>query len=145
MIDFKIEYFKADYPDRDIPIDRHLDDAEAEELLHRLNKKFELSPEGDPETLLGTIFSRSEYLMKIDNPGSFVLSKVLTEYKISTETIYINWSKFNDIDNISIQSFDKYFDYLWYEGADDIELFDTSLNWVVLINHEGYVNFWQMK
>jgi hypothetical protein len=34
-----------------------------------------------------------------------------------------------------------YFSDLWYPGADDIDLFDASVSWVVAIRHDGAVSF----
>lgn len=59
------------------------------------------------------------------------------------DTIYVNWpasTRSDPYDVFDIQSFEDALPVgLWRPLADDIELFDDSFDWVLLINHEGYV------
>lgn len=33
----------------------------------------------------------------------------------------------------------EHFDYIWYPGPDDIEIFDDSLSWILSVDHGGYL------
>jgi hypothetical protein len=144
MEDFKIEYFKTDHPDREFPVFHHLIDIEAKDLFHRLKERFSLDVEGNAEALLNVILHESEEQLKIDDPAAFVLSEMLATHGISADMIYINWYKFDDIDIMNIETIDRFFEYVWYKGPDDIELFDATFDWFILINHEGYVKMFNL-
>jgi len=51
--------------------------------------------------------------------------------------VYINDHKFEHLDVMLFSNFSKYFTDIWYPSADDIEIFDSSLNYIVAIRHYG--------
>ncbi len=53
------------------------------------------------------------------------------------DSLFISWNKFQEIDNINTAEFEEYFFDLWYEGIDNIEIFDSSLEWIVFIVRNG--------
>ena len=55
------------------------------------------------------------------------------------ELIYINWYRFNAIDEMRFSDFVTYFDDVWYPAADDIDVFDSSCLWFLSISHNGVV------
>lgn len=58
-----------------------------------------------------------------------------------SEYVYINWYKFDDIDQMKFDDFCMFFDYIWYPSSDDIEIFDESLSWIILIHHTGDIKY----
>jgi hypothetical protein len=65
----------------------------------------------------------------------FVLSDLFVRLKLEAKNIYINWSRFDDIDEMSALEFSAVFHDLWYPSSDDIEIFDQGQKWVLLIRH----------
>lgn len=42
---------------------------------------------------------------------------------------------------MSINELDKYFYDIWFPIADDIDLFDKSLSWILSIRHDGCITY----
>jgi hypothetical protein len=55
--------------------------------------------------------------------------------KTQSGRVFVNWDRFASIDEIDLISLDKFFLDIWYEGVDDIEIFDDSLTHFALIRH----------
>lgn len=51
--------------------------------------------------------------------------------------IYLNWNQFDDIDEMHLPDVSEFFEFLWYPGADDPDLFDESVTWILSISHDG--------
>ena len=56
--------------------------------------------------------------------------------------IYVQWGSLCDIDRFDREDLEKYFYDIWYPGADDIELFDSTYEWLVFVAHFGAVSLW---
>jgi hypothetical protein len=50
-------------------------------------------------------------------------------------TVFINWGKFDEIDEMSFDDLSLYFDDIWFSSADDIEIFDRSFKCFLLVRH----------
>lgn len=65
---------------------------------------------------------------------------LLSYLKISPrEHVFINWNRYDDIDEIGFNDLDMYFSDIWYPGSDDIDIFDSSFRWIISISPEGYI------
>ena len=53
------------------------------------------------------------------------------------DSLFVSWNKFDEIDTIKTDEFEEYFFDLWYEGIDNIEIFDNTLEWILFILHNG--------
>ena len=53
--------------------------------------------------------------------------------------VYINWYQYDRIDKIRSFDFIKYFHDIWYYELDDIDIFNDSFNWILLIRHDGFL------
>ncbi len=53
--------------------------------------------------------------------------------------IYIDWYRFDDIDRMELSLFTRYFEDIWYPGADDIYIYDDSFSWFILVAHYGAI------
>ncbi|MDA3798982.1 MAG: hypothetical protein PF692_07870 [Kiritimatiellae bacterium] len=60
---------------------------------------------------------------------------------IPNNRVYINWNLFDDVDLVEFTDLCKHFIYFWYPGADDIDIFDETLKWIVSIDHNGYISY----
>ena len=60
---------------------------------------------------------------------------LLRELRSDTTSVYIDWGRFNDIDEMNADDFNSVFHDLWYPSSDDIEVFDKTLSWVLLVRH----------
>lgn len=78
--------------------------------------------------------------------NDFNLEVLLHRFEIApASTIYINWYRFDQVDEMRFEDVTRYFDYLWYPGPDDIALFDFTVSWVLSIDHDGRVSSVHVK
>ena len=137
MEEFKLKIFKKDYG-FDFPQFIHLSESESLLLKKRLCKKFGSTD----SSLIDDICLIQKCLQGINAEEEFKLIKTLQYLKINfLNDVFINWYKFDDIDKIELIEFDKYFYSTWYPGADDMDIFDNSLSWIVSIRHDGCVSY----
>jgi hypothetical protein len=51
---------------------------------------------------------------------SYSMQTITNQLNISSgESVYINWYRFNNIDEMRLDDLERYFDDIWYPGADD--------------------------
>lgn len=55
--------------------------------------------------------------------------------------VYINWYRYDDIDELDLEDFIKHFDDIWYPHSDDIDIFDSAFSWIVSVSHNGIIKF----
>ena len=55
--------------------------------------------------------------------------------------VYVNWLRFDDIDCLAFSDLARYFDDIWYPSADYIDIFDSSMSWVLSVDYLGFVRF----
>ena len=60
------------------------------------------------------------------------------------KTVFINWYRLDQVDELRTSDVFRYFHDLWYPELDDIEIFDDSLNWFVIVTHYGQVRFLEL-
>lgn len=58
-------------------------------------------------------------------------------------SVYLNWYRFDDIDVMSTDQLSRYFSDIWYPSVDDLDIFDDSLDWVLMVRHYGTVSLVQ--
>ena len=141
--DFKKEHFNADFRDRPFPFVESVSapqrlyfrnglafglgmpqDAEPLDILRRLQESLEAPPSYDA------------------TDSSFDLELVARDLNLGPiNDVYINWDRFDHVDRMHFGDLAKYFKYVWYSVSDDIEIFDQTLRWVIVIRHDGALSF----
>ena len=72
--------------------------------------------------------------------GSFDLESVLVSIGVTVcNDVYVNWHHFKAIDEMNVHDLSKHFFDVWYPCSDDIDIFDSSLSWILSIDHEGAI------
>jgi hypothetical protein len=136
MDEIKIRNLKAEHPGKPLPEFRHRDRAECELLRATLATKLGLSWGSDGLEVLCALELRA-----IDIPGvrpseeDFVLAGLFSRLQLQVTNVFVNWSRFDDIDEMSLSALSDAFHDLWYPSSDDIEIFDQDQKWVLLIRH----------
>jgi len=94
-------------------------------------------PEGSNSlAILKTLEVRASNISDVKpSEEAFVLSDLFERLKLEANNIYIDWSRLDDIDEMSALEFSAVFHDLWYPSSDDIEIFDQGQKWVLLIRH----------
>jgi hypothetical protein len=53
--------------------------------------------------------------------------------------VFLDWHRFDDVDQLKLTDLTRWFDDIWYPLADDIDLCDESTDWIFSIRSEGQV------
>ena len=145
MDTFKIEHFERDNPGVKFPCFKKLTDEETICIRNQLIKKL-----GLPENLsdLKFISSIHKLLIKYDGENvksqDFNISNLMNKFRITPpDKVYINWYRFDEIDQMEFVDVARYFGDIWYPTSDDIELFDDSLTWILSVSHDGFISIWR--
>lgn len=142
MDEIKIKNFAAAHPNTDLPDVRHLEPEECKFLQGALATRIGLGGASTGLEILRALELKASDIPGVQpSPDDFVLADLLKQLHVEAGRIFVNWSRFDDIDEMNAQEFSAIFHDLWYPSSDDIELFDRSLNWVLFIRHFDVVQF----
>lgn len=138
MEKFKIDLFRKEH---NIDFVFHqLPNGECNTLIKKLIKKYDVT---DRKNIVSEI-SIKQLFWNENNAESdgFNISDVLNKLSIKPQSeIYINWYNYDNIHVMDIVYFSKYFHDIWFPSSDDIDIFDSSLNWIVSIRHDGTISY----
>jgi hypothetical protein len=138
MEKFKVDLFAGEYK-IDFPEYSHLSESECLNLIERLSKIFDMN---FMSNVANDLIQKQFFLENINANDEFHLMKVFEKLNINPSLkTYINWYQFRDIDLIKTIDLDKYFYDIWFPSADDIDIFDENLNWIISIRHDGVVSY----
>lgn len=137
-----IEGFENAYPGRQFPTFRVLQDDEMQGVRSRIKTQLGLGDDVDNLQLVQALGSLGEVCGGMDaRSSSFSLQKSLEELDISPlEKMFVNFYRFDDIDELRLEDVSEHFEYIWYEGSDDIDLFDDTLSWILSVSHDGEIS-----
>lgn len=136
---FKLVNFKNEY-NTNMPIVRSIEGSECEAVCRSLFRNWHVNT-------LEEFFKKEEQeFVLLDDihaeDDDLDWNKVFNRIGIPVPNeVFINFERFNNIDVFLFKDFCKYFDDIWYPAADDIEVFDTSFNWIVSVKHYGAVHY----
>ena len=145
MENFKIEHFKRDNPTKDFPCFSTLKSIQAKEIYNKISES------------IGGFFPPDQLVKKIDEIGvvvesnnadsdDFNLKEVFDTLGIQPqERVYLNWYRFDNIDEIRFDDLTLHFDDIWYPGPDELDIFDASFSWIVSISHHGSIKVVKME
>jgi hypothetical protein len=136
MDQFKIDNFVAPHPGTAFPAFRHLSSEECAPIRVTIASKLGLPSNADGLTVVRTLETKATAIQgRSPSDPDFVPSKLLSQFRILPQEIYINWYRLNDVDVMSTGHVDRAFHDIWYPSSDDIEIFDESLSWFLLVTH----------
>jgi hypothetical protein len=142
MHELRIKHFKTDNPDLSFPWFRSLDKIEGEELFQKLLKRHEVFESKSLADLVILLWDKKKPVDDMNaEDKNFDLAKVVNSIGIEpNEKVFISWSIF-EVDQVHFTDLVKYFDDFWYPSSDDIEIFDSTQNWVIFVDHGGNLFF----
>ena len=143
MNPIKIENFKRSQPCGCFPEFRSLTCAECGEFRYRLAEILGIDPVGDGLLVLRRLHERPSIdLGIVPETGLIDVGRLVGSCGLRCgSTVYINWYRFDDIDEMSVVDLSHFFDDIWYPCADDIEIMDESMSWVFVVDHGGRMRF----
>lgn len=141
MDQIKIDNYLRENPGQEFPSYEVLERESCEHIRSSLFEKLRLDP------LLGSL----KLVNEVDRLGDicdgircdeeyFDLKKALLSLGLECpEFVCINWYRYDDIDKMKFVDVVNNFDDIWYPDADDIDIFDESLKWVLSVSHSGRI------
>lgn len=142
MLKSKIEDFIGENKDDSFPDFLTLDKDEVKRHNNVIRESF-----GCPHNMLiidvyNKIIEKSVLVQKVNAEVDDINFFELLESQniVSKKNIYIDWHQLDEIDKMELDSLTKYFDSIWYPGADDIYIYDDTFSWFLFISHYGAVS-----
>ena len=118
---------------------RHLPQTEALELFNRVKQRLNLPARLDGLNTLKVIRDRSAHSRGVNaEDEEFDLQRVLGGFQLP-ERVFLNWYRFDDLDEVRFDDLRSKFDDLWYPASDDLEVLDPNLGWILSIDHSGNI------
>lgn len=137
---FKIENFEQVHGANSFPAFRSLAKEEASHILMSLKRRAGLPDELNAQDVLHAIDQRSVVVDGVDaTQDAFDLRAVLGRLRFSAAKVFVNWDRFDRIDEFEIEDLCNFFSDIFYPSADDVEILDLNLTWLVSIRHYGAV------
>lgn len=139
MNEIKVQNFSKEHPDIRFPGWRSLSAQEAAEIRAQLAHRIGAREDLNEIALTRLILDRGIFIKELNALDvGFSLCALLANLDIVPRpNVFLNWHHFDDIDQMRLEDVDKFFEYLWYPSADDLDLFDDSLSWLLSISHDG--------
>jgi len=139
MEEFKRVHFRAAHG-MPFPAVRTLSPAEASEVARRLRTLLNLRPDSGGLQLVCALDEMEETIADVNAEDSdFALDTILGKSAVREAKVMINWYRFDEIDEVEFDVLVAFFSDFWYPGADDIDVFDASLSWIISVRHDGTV------
>ena len=141
MEEFKIEHYEKSNSGKKFPIFKTLSSNEAERIYRKFSEIVGVSISN--LQLVKTI-DEMEYQIENVNAddNNFSFANILNYLNIIPKRkVYINWYRYDNIDEMFTEDFIRDFDDIWYPGPDDIDIFDGSFLWIISVCHEGYIKY----
>lgn len=137
---FKIEHFNKEHGKTNFPEYHELSPEECCNVANAISLKYRIKAKS-PLDFVQQLSSQQVYIdSKNAESEGFSLKSFVEQHKIvPLNKVFVNWYQFDKIDTMSFYDMSKYFDYIWYPSADDIDLFDLSFEWILSIDHDGTI------
>ncbi len=136
MDEFKISLFENEYK-KSFPMYTTLTKDQAHKLMGDITTKYNV----DGTNFEVDLASKQTYYTEFDALEDFSLKRTLAALGVKpVGPLYVNWYKFDSVDLFNLDDFDKFFYDIWFEAADDVDLFDETLTWILSIRHDGCVS-----
>jgi len=144
MQSFKIDNFVRENPGVPPPRFHSLTDSEGSALVERLLANVG-PPQGTTQEVMRWLSEQATPLTEVDlDQYEVALPELLRRAGIKPcPVLYVQWSALRDIDRFESEELARHFYDVWYPSADDIEIFDDTLAWLMFVRHYGGVAVWQ--
>ena len=118
---------------------RELPKSEVQALRSRLCDRLGLKPSVDGLTLMKELQKRRRVIDECNAQveGFDLLTCFARAGVMPAEHVYLNWYRFDRVDEVSFDLFRRCLDDFYYPAADDLDILDHDLTWMVAIDHEG--------
>ncbi|HJR70816.1 MAG TPA: hypothetical protein VKA43_12295 [Gammaproteobacteria bacterium] len=142
MDKLKIDHFVREHPADGFPAFRSLTAIDTALIRQNVARALGLALIPDAGSLLEILGDRQKVL---DRPNAeatgFDLKACLHSLGISpSDRVFINWHRFDEIDEMNVDDLSTYFASIWYPSSDDIDIFDGKYSWILSVRHDGVLS-----
>lgn len=143
MDDFKRTRFAIMHPGVAFPRVEPLDERRMRQIRISLAHAVGFPPEVDNLALTHQIDSLLRPLDALNaEDTSFDLEATIRKAGIApTERVFVNWYRYDRVDEIDLKSLSRYFRSIWYPSSDDIEILDITCAWILAVTHTGHIAY----
>lgn len=137
-----IEFYK-EYKDKEFPYFETLSVDQCLNCREKIATNFRINFSKDSLIFLKNLNVKLQYFNTFPYDfDNYKLSNLLNEIGIVKMPInvYVNWYKFDLIDQMKFRDLDLYLLDLWYP-QEDIEIFSTECNWIISLSHDSIVKY----
>ena len=144
MENFKIDQFKAK-GNIAFPWFKSLSTEECLNISQRWRAVMQCELGVSDLDLMNIILSKSEVIKNCSSEDTnFDLSALFMRLGVaSNEKVYLNWYRFDRIDEMLLKDLTLHFNDIWYPSSDDLDIFDASYKWLISVAHHGQVTHWK--
>jgi hypothetical protein len=142
MDKLKIDHFAREHPADRFPPFRSLSPDDAALIRQHVARALGLPLISDARSLLQILGDRQTVLDKPNaEANGFDLKACLQSLGISaSDRVFINWYRFDDIDEMKVDDLCTYFASIWYPSSDDIDVIDSKYSWILSVRHDGVLS-----
>jgi hypothetical protein len=138
----KIENFEKEFPGKKFASISSLERERRTHVFDSIKSKFN-SDAVDGAGLVKDVWARGRQLKGFDCcAADFDLKLFFDRLALrNIGDVYLNWRYYDLVGKIKFTDLVQYFSDIWYPDVDDLDIFDDSFDWVVMIRHDGQVRF----
>ena len=139
---FKITHFERDHGPGTFLRFRHLSTEESLAVAQRLWALLKLQGEVDAQRLVIAIWKAAKPVQDIDDAEEkFCLDDLLRRLGFrATGSVFLDWHRFDDVDEVLTEDFCRQFSDIWYPSSDDLDIVDSELRWILTVSHYGLIS-----
>jgi hypothetical protein len=141
MQNIKVENFNRAHPNVAFPVFKAIQESGCAELRRQIATRLGLAADAPPLDLVTSLVARDGHTLgEAPDAGPFDIGSALRAVGLEACTrVYLNWYRFDDIDEMQLDDLSKYFDDIWYPSTDDLDVFDSTFSWVLSVTHDGRI------
>jgi len=138
---FKIAIYEQEHGAGTFVPFRSLTKEEADDVFRQLKSRLKLPDELDALQTVDIISQRSVVVEGIDaTQDDFDLKQVFSRHHVVLkERLFVNWYRFDRIDEIGTDDLCRSFGDIWYPSSDDLDIIDSNFDWILTVEHSGMV------
>ena len=145
MDSFKKEHFEQRYR-TPFPYVRPLALDELNRVTQLIKSRLRLPDSTSSATLVKEIDKIQRPVPSVNaDEKSFDLLQVIPERRRRSDVVYVDWYRFDDIDEVETSTLASFFSDFWYPSADDIDIFDRDLTWILSVRHDGAIKLVELS
>ncbi len=143
MESYKIEHYEREHGSGSFPGFRSLSVTEARRIYVAVIRAAGLLSCRTAEELVLAVRDMSilEEGVQVESVDFSLLDLIRKLGLPTSKKVYLNWYRYDKIDEINTVDLAEHFDDIWYPSVDDLDVIDGDIRWQISISHYGAVTW----